>query len=111
MVNLVAHVPGIAANIAEDEKDANHGSAVRAQGSVFIPLAWGVCGHRGDLSIASFEKIARYATSNRRRGRCVRGFLDAPPLHRRSQDDGLAYAPPPRPRPPFRLRRPSLPQR
>ena len=44
-VNLAAHIPGIAAETAEDEKDAKHGPAVRAQGDIFIPLAWEVCGH------------------------------------------------------------------
>lgn len=62
-VNLAAHIPGIAAKTAEDEKDAKHGPAVRAQGDVFIPLAWEVCGHWGDLAAAFFKKVALQATS------------------------------------------------
>ena len=63
VVDLAAHIPGIAAKTAEDAKDAKHGPTIRAQGGTFIPLAWEVGGHWGDKAVAFFKLIARQATS------------------------------------------------
>ena len=48
------------ANTAEGKKGANHGPAVRDQDGAFIPLAWEVRGHWGDLAAAFFKKVAKY---------------------------------------------------